>query len=356
MQQRDMTGASLEEVRKRVLLDGIDLRTQRGIEFGPLDCPLVAKDDGRILYIDYTTADVLRARHAHRPGKDPSAIVDVDRVWNDALPRVLRDDAPLDYALASHVLEHVPNLVGWLGEVAQVLRPGGRLCLAVPDKRYTFDHQRAPSGLTEAMSAHVQDLRRPSPRQVFDHHYKVVLLPLREAWLGRLDVSNLQRIHDLGYAMSQTRKAQAGEYVDCHCWVFTPRSFLDLMSELAGHGFLAYRLTSFHDTRPNTFEFHACLEHDPAVQDDPERRAEAAASFRRSRPAGQDVEPGEPSSRELLVLLQGLERKSEITNGLLSDLREGLARAEQQIQDMRQASGWTRCRQALKRLRGQLAR
>jgi predicted SAM-dependent methyltransferase len=350
-QQSNMTGASLEQVRKTVLLNGIDLRTERGIEFGPLDCPLVTKDDGRILYIDYTTADVLRARHAHRPGKDPAAIVDVDRVWNDALPRVLRDDSPLDYALASHVIEHVPNLVGWLSEVAQVLRPGGRLCLAVPDKRYTFDHQRTPSRLAEAMSAYVQKLRRPSPQQVFDHHYKVVQLPLREAWQGRLDTSNLSRIHDMGYALSQTRKAQDGEYVDCHCWVFTPRSFLELMSELAEHGFLAYRLASFHDTRPYTFEFHACLEYDPAVPDDPDRRAEAAASFRRCRPAGQDSEPGEPSSRELLALLQDLGRRFETADGLLRELRDGLARAERQIQSLRHVNADSWCRQIMKRLR-----
>lgn len=350
-QQRDMTGMSLEQVRKTILLKDIDLRTERGVEFGPLDCPLVGKDDGRILYIDYTTADVLRARHAHRPGKDPSAIVEVDRVWDDALPRVLRDDAPLDYALASHVIEHVPDLVGWLNEVAQVLRPGGRLCLAVPDKRFTFDRQRAPSGLAEAMSAHVQGLRRPSPRQVFDHHYKVVQLPLREAWQGRLDTANLSRVHDFGYALAQTRKAQAGEYVDCHCWVFTPRSFLELMAELAEHGFLACRLASFHDTRPYTFEFHVCLECDPALPADADRRAEAAASFRRRLPVGQDSEPGEPTSRELLAALQDLGRRFETVDGRLGELQDSLARAERQVESLRNAQGNTWRRQLMKRLR-----
>ncbi|WP_051182935.1 methyltransferase domain-containing protein [Desulfocurvibacter africanus] len=350
-QQRNTTGMSLEQVRKTVLLNDIDPRTERGIEFGPLNRPLVTKDDGRILYIDYTTTDVLRARHAHRTDRDPAAIVDVDRVWNDALPKVLRDDLPLDYAVASHVIEHVPDLVGWLSEVAQVLRPGGRLCLTVPDKRYTFDFQRTPSRLTEAMSAHLQSLRRPSPQQVFDHYRKVVQLPLREAWQGRLDISNLSRIHDFDYALSQTRKAQNGEYVDCHCWVFTPRSFLDLLSELAEHGFLAYRLTSFQDTRPYTFEFYVCLECDQALPGDPDRRAEAAASFRRNRPAGQDSEPGDPSSRELLTKMQDLGRKLETADRLLRELQASLARAEQQIQSLQHANDASWCRQIMKRLR-----
>lgn len=350
-QQRNMTGMSLEQVRKAILLKDIDLRTERGVEFGPLDCPLVSKDDGHILYIDYTTADVLRARHAHRPGKDPSAIVEVDRVWNAALPRVLRDDVPLDYALASHVIEHVPDLVGWLSEVAQVLRIGGRLCLAVPDKRFTFDYQRTPSRLTEAMSAHVQSLRRPSPRQVFDHHYKVVQLPLREAWQGSLDITNLSRIHDFDYALAQTRKAQAGEYVDCHCWVFTPRSFLELMAELAEHGFLAYRLASFHDTRPYTFEFHVCLECDQTLPANADRRAEAAASFRRSLPVGQDSEPGEPTARDLLSAVQDLGRKFDTVNGQLNELQDNLVHAEPQVQRPEHVQGNSWCRQLMKRLR-----
>ncbi len=336
-QRRDTSGGGLEQVRKSVLLDGLDVRTQRGVEFGPLDCPIVAKSDGHILYIDYTTAEELRARHGHRPGKDPAAIVEVDRVWDETLPRVLRDDLPLDYAVASHVIEHVPDLVGWLGEVAQVLRPGGRLCLAVPDKRYTFDRRREPSDLASAMSAHLQGLRKPSPRQVFDHHYKVVQLPLREAWQGRIDPAGLSRIHDFGYALSQAQKARDGAYVDCHCWVFTPFSFLELMAELAGHGLAPYRLAAFHETRPNTFEFYACLECEPAIPADQSRREEAAASFRSRLPWYGASEPGQPTNQDLLVLLQAMGRRIEGAEGQAREIQASLARANAELGAMRKA-------------------
>lgn len=288
--------------RRRMLLQGMDVRAQRGIEFGPLDCPLVTKTDGPILYIDYAPADELRAKHGQRPGKDPAAIVEVDRIWNAALPQVLHHDLPLDYAVACHVIEHVPDLAGWLDEVACVLRPGGRLCLTVPDQRFTFDRLREPSDLAEVVGAHVQGLRRPSPRQVFEHHHKATRLPLRAAWQGRLDEAGLVRIHDFEYALAQARKAQAGKYVDCHCWVFTPLSFLALMAELARHGLLPFRLHAFYDTRRNTFEFQAVLECDQAIPHTPELRTHAAATFTacfeaakaHGRP-GRDIEAHEPS-------------------------------------------------------------
>lgn len=354
MQQKPYTSAqSLEQVRKAILLEGIDVRTQRGVEFGPLDCPLVAKTDGRVLYIDYADAEELRAKHGHRPGKDPADIVEVDRIWSDALPRVLRDDLPLDYAVACHVIEHVPDLVGWLGEVARVLRPGGRLCLAVPDKRYTFDRLRAPSDLSAAMSAHVEELRRPSPWQVFDHHSKAVSLPLREAWQGRIDPAGLARIHDFGHALRQTRKAREGEYVDCHCWVFTPFSFLNLMAELTSHGLAAFRLASFHETRPNTFEFHACLTCDPAIMEDAGLRSEAEASFRDRLPWYGASAPGEPTTRDLLEIMQAMGRRLEAgegraaalqasleqTSARLREMRDSLALADERLLEVREAVG-----------------
>jgi len=44
-----------------------------------------------------------------------------------------------DYCLASHVIEHIPNPIAFFQSIAHLLKPGGVLSLAVPDKRYTFD-------------------------------------------------------------------------------------------------------------------------------------------------------------------------------------------------------------------------
>ncbi|MCH7998110.1 MAG: methyltransferase domain-containing protein [Chloroflexi bacterium] len=56
-------------------------------------------------------------------------------------------DGSLDFIIACHLLEHLPNPLGFLKECHRVLRNSGILYLAVPDKNYTFDRDRQRTSL-----------------------------------------------------------------------------------------------------------------------------------------------------------------------------------------------------------------
>ena len=47
-----------------------------------------------------------------------------------------------DFLLASHCLEHCANALKTVEEWLRVIKPGGCLLMILPDKRYTFDHNR----------------------------------------------------------------------------------------------------------------------------------------------------------------------------------------------------------------------
>jgi SAM-dependent methyltransferase len=51
-------------------------------------------------------------------------------------------DGSYDFVLASHVLEHSANPLKALKEWSRVLRRGGALFIAVPNRHFTFDHRR----------------------------------------------------------------------------------------------------------------------------------------------------------------------------------------------------------------------
>jgi hypothetical protein len=166
--------AVLARKRDRLFAD-FDVAPLRGAEFGPLSRPLVKRDASEIYYIDYCSADELRQKYAAVPDAHPDRIEEVDFVWaGGPLAPILGDKAPLDYIVASHVIEHVPDLVGWLKTMSSALKVGGRLLLIVPDKRFTFDIHRRVSSLEEISLAYQEQRRIPGLRLVMDHFANAV--------------------------------------------------------------------------------------------------------------------------------------------------------------------------------------
>lgn len=60
--------------------------------------------------------------------------------------------AGYDFVLSSHNLEHFANPAKALKEWLRILKPGGALVLALPDRRWTFDHRREPTDVDHMMA------------------------------------------------------------------------------------------------------------------------------------------------------------------------------------------------------------
>jgi SAM-dependent methyltransferase len=151
------------------MLKGLDLRTMTGVEIGALTSPLVGRADGEIIYVDHADTETLRRKYAADANVDVSRIVEVDAVWgSNTLQQAIGEGRKADYVIASHVVEHVPDLLSWLAEIQGVLRPTGTLRLAVPDRRFTFDFLRQETRLSDILNARLAAARAPLPAQILD--------------------------------------------------------------------------------------------------------------------------------------------------------------------------------------------
>ncbi len=216
--------------RRRMLLRGIDPGVSTGLELGPLASPVITRDLGRVHYLDHVDTDALRARYAGHDGFDIEAIVPIDHVLDPhrddgTIRSAVGDAAPFDYVVASHVVEHVPDLVSWLADIRSVLREGGVLALAVPDHRRCFDALRSPTVAADVVHAHLVGATVPTPRQVYDHYSSAVAWHGHIAWNEEPSFAELVPVHSEEEALERAGFACAGEYQDVHCWVFTPESF-----------------------------------------------------------------------------------------------------------------------------------
>ena len=242
-------------------LGGIDPKAGPGLEIGPLLTPMVTKEMADIFYVDHLDTEGLQAKYANDPNVDQTRLCPVDYVWNETVTLAEAvGDRRHAYCLASHVIEHAPDLIGWLNQIGSVLETGGVIGLVIPDARYTFDCRRPPSRPDEVIGAHLGALRRPSPTHILGQalHYSEVTAA--QAWAGAyhdepaLTPERARWAHDLAH-----RILHAGTYRDVHCWVFTPLSFLDLVTVLQKARLLPFDVLSFHETVPGDIEFFATL-------------------------------------------------------------------------------------------------
>lgn len=257
---------TLRERDKRLarLTHDIVLPIAHGLEIGPGDAPIPLPDGCSVAYVDHKP----RAEGSVLPADAPHI------VWSGAGPLAPRcPRTGYDFAVAAHVAQYVPNLVGWFRGLHDVLRPGGVLNLSLPDRRFMFDVKRKSSTLGELVEAHHLDYARPSLRQVFDHAHLAAAADTDALWSGDVPIDALPPLtgeHALALAAEDVRKAREDDaYVECHCWVFTPLTFLALIEGATRLGLFPLVISQFAPTEPPGFEFYVCLRRD--AETDPER-------------------------------------------------------------------------------------
>lgn len=235
-----------------------------GLEIGPSHSPLAPKADGfHVEILDHATAPELRTKYRNA-GVNIDHIEDVDFVWRgEPLSETIGRRGCYDWIIASHVIEHTPDLLGFLVGCQELLRETGRLILVIPDKRYCFDHFQKLTSTGDVLDAHQLGRTRPSPGRVFDHYANAVGKGgARTISWHRHAPGRLRLVHGLDGARGAWRGAQtSNEYVDVHNWRFIPESFRLVIDDLRDLDLLELGITD--GPTGTAGEFCACLQRIP---------------------------------------------------------------------------------------------
>jgi predicted SAM-dependent methyltransferase len=156
-------------------------KNARILELGPLNRSLL----DRKKYKNYFFADIHSteevkelysgSNYLKRTGivVDLEDIIPIDYVVKDTYKETFKDLEKFDYVIASHVLEHMPNLLNFFFDVQNILTEDGELIIIYPDKRFCFDHFRS-----ESKFADIYDIWKTSevgnPRQTLDFFTNVL--------------------------------------------------------------------------------------------------------------------------------------------------------------------------------------
>lgn len=171
--------------------------TGQGIEIGALHRPLYLGRSACVRYVDRLPTDVLRR---HYPELSNLPLVHVD-ILDDGERLGTIADATQDFVIANHMLEHCQDPFGAIAHMLRVLRVGGCLFLAVPDKRRTFDAGRTATPLEHLLRDHAE-----GPEWSRQQHF--------EDW-----VRHVEKIVDEREAANQVARLLAIDYsIHFHVW------------------------------------------------------------------------------------------------------------------------------------------
>ncbi|MFM0243770.1 methyltransferase type 12 [Paraburkholderia sediminicola] len=278
--------------RRAIVLAGLDTKNLVGLEIGALCRPLIRREEGEsVIYVDHADTPTLRKKYENDRNVTVDHIVDVDAVWGQNTLYEATRGRLVDYAVASHVVEHVPDLIAWLNEIASVLRSTGELRLIVPDKRFLFDIFRRDTSLADVLLSYINKARVPQPHSMLDFALGVVKARRAEIWRDEIPAVP-ERHYDWQGAVALARDIiENGTYHDIHCWAFTPKSFAELFRDMTDTGLIDFACEGFQDTQDEDFEFYVSMRRSrdkQYIRNSWERMAAAASTIR----------PGEPHWQE----------------------------------------------------------
>ncbi|WP_291122665.1 methyltransferase domain-containing protein [Flavobacterium sp. UBA6046] len=247
--------------------------TKRILEIGPLNRPTVTKVDfPNCFYCDirntgqvkalYTGNEYLETTGIH---VDVNTIVDIDYVLKESYKETFRGLEKFDYIIASHVMEHVEDIIAFLNDIASVLKPKGKFCIVYPDKRYCFDHFREGASFRDAYDVYRRGTSETA-RMVLDFYNTAIDENDAIVYWSAENITSFLPKNNTAKAIINYEKVINGKKMDdVHFWPFSAVSFLIFLYDCVRADLLPYTCIEFHPTQENSQQFMVALEYKPEI-------------------------------------------------------------------------------------------
>mgnify|MGYP001423549823 CR=1 FL=1 len=261
--KQDAISNDLTEEEKKVLVNKkLDRRSfysslrqcSHLLEIGCFDNPSLEflRTSPRIIhYADFLSKKDLISRAKKIKGRDPNNVPEIEYVLSKGYGQI---NIKYDAVVSNHCIEHVPDLISHLKQIHQILKGDGAYLFSVPDKRFCFDHFIPESTILDVLTAYLENRKKPSLKSVLEHYCFT-----SQDWYFSDDPYEKSNNEQLNKINECLEIYQTNDYVDVHCWQFTPLSFTKIINKLSELQYIE---------RPKTFkiypskdksEFYVCI-------------------------------------------------------------------------------------------------
>ena len=222
------------------------------LEIGPYARPFVTGEHVR--YADVFSTEELQARagsHDFRPEDCPTIHYNLQKMSLRDIPE------RFGAAFSSHCIEHQPDLIAHLNDVAAVLEPGARYIVVAPDKRYCFDHFRSASTTIGVVAAYIDGRRTNSTETILSQLTLIAHNDSARHWNGEHGQPPIHDSDATWHHAIKSLQSRGPDYIDAHAWQFTAETFAGICGDLERLGLINLSVEAVFDTPHNRHEFCA---------------------------------------------------------------------------------------------------
>lgn len=232
------------------------------LEIGPFFSPAFRRPGANVHYLDCISTESMKERAMALKNADIGNIPEIDYVWSgQRYADLIGRKFPAIYS--SHNIEHQPCLVTHLHDLESVLEEDGAVFLAVPDKRYCFDHFFPETNLADVVEAWAEGRKRHRLKDILEHRFFSAHNEPARHWRGEHGVNQgslpLDERRNAMFMAEIERLRSSDEYTDVHAWKFTPAAFRTLFGNLYSMKLTRLRIARLYPTVRNSNEFYAAL-------------------------------------------------------------------------------------------------
>jgi predicted SAM-dependent methyltransferase len=249
----EIEGRISNRIKTRENFADLVMSQKSNLEIGPFASPLLKSD--RTSYADILSTDELKIK-AESIGISGSLVPKIDYVIDGSLSEI---NDKFDNVLASHVIEHVPDLISHLNAIEEILNDDGRYFLLIPDHRFCFDHFQSPSDIGDVVAAHLDQRVLKTFKSLFNGTFNTTHNSSPRHWVGDHGSVADYVSEDLIGLIDYYQNYPEPDFDDLHCWYFTPSSFSKICSQLVAMKLIKFHVERLYPTRKDANEFWAIL-------------------------------------------------------------------------------------------------
>jgi hypothetical protein len=232
------------------------------LEIGPLDRPQFNTQSQNYYSLDVFTRDQLINNYGPDPHVIKENIVEPTYVIPNNDYSVIKEK--FGCIFSSHSLEHMPCLVSFLKNLSSVLADKGAIYLAIPDKRYCFDHFKNETNIYDVLQAYYEKNYRPRFIDVLKYLTQGAHNDSLGHWSGNHGDLDFETNLIQSYEVLLDRY-KTGVYVDAHVSFFTPRSFVKTINVLNALKLIDLKIHKLYHTLYGSNEFYAIIKKENEV-------------------------------------------------------------------------------------------